>query len=456
MAHQAFSEKLKKLPEIIESPIRMSAPNSSIKIFEGDFIIQHKEIEVTVTGSVYFEFLPQLRASFSGKPKIVPNSFLSQIVQFDPFEIFVESFKIGTGYITDTNIGTSHQEPFIEGICDGSVFMGDSTIPVENVIFSIPNLRNFLGNPVKKQKGPTSISSLSNRIELENESIKFILDKSPEYKELDKSLRKKGGYVLQYSGELRSKKGPMLFKDIEDSFHCLNTFLNFINGRRTSALFRCGFVGEQLKWSDYSSYPVNSYKYVHSWPTTLPDLSNMWRRFSALWKNKNDKDFLTSAIHWYVEVNNNAGYIEGSIIMAQTALELIYNWWIVEDKKLIIGEDSKKLSASNKIRLLLSQLNIVSSNPESFNSLEELVGKNNVDDAPEAMVFIRNAIVHSNKNKRTRLLTIASDAKNEALQLSIWYIEMALLRILEFDGKYADRITKKTNYVPWSNEKIND
>ncbi|MGB4568690.1 MAG: hypothetical protein WBH96_06955, partial [Dysgonamonadaceae bacterium] len=47
---------------------------------------------------------------------------------------------------------------------------------------------------------------------------------------------------------------------------------------------------------------------------------------------------------WYVEANSNAGFSEGSIILAQTALELIYNWWIVENKKIILGKDSENIS----------------------------------------------------------------------------------------------------------------
>lgn len=450
MTNLSTSEKLKDVPQIIESSIKMTEPNSIIEIFKGEFTIQNEEIEVKVIGSLCYEWFPHPRPTFSGEPKIGTGALFSQIIKANTFKIIIDGLDTGEGYITESNFGGPNQKAFIQGIYSQTAFIGDRSIPVERIIFSVPNLREFLGALVKKEK-QNSISSLMNRIELENENNIFILDKSSEYKELNNSLRKKGGYVLQYSGELTSKKGPLLFKDIGDSFHCLNTFLNFLNGRRTSALFISGFVGQEKIWSDYSSYSVNSYKYVHSWPTQFPDLSDIWQRFCHLWKDNNNKDFLTSAIHWYVEINNNAGYIEGSIIMAQTALELIYNWWIIEDKKLILGRDSENISASNKIRLLLSQLNVSASIPESFNYLKELVGKDNVADAPDAIVLIRNAIVHSNHDKRKKLLEIDNDAKYEALKLSIWYIEMALLRILEFDGKYEDRCSKTSRYVPWSN-----
>jgi hypothetical protein len=114
--------------------------------------------------------------------------------------------------------------------------------------------------------------------------------------------------------------------------------------------------------------------------------------------------------------------------MAQTALELLYNWWIIENKKMILGKDSENINASNKIRLISSQLNISYSVPSSFTLLQKFVDENeNINDAPEAIVQIRNAIVHSQQEKRKKLDSIHYKAKYEALQLSIWYIEMTLL-----------------------------
>ncbi len=180
-------------------------------------------------------------------------------------------------------------------------------------------------------------------------------------------------------------------------------------------------------------------------------------RFRKIWKQSpDDKNFLITSIHWYVEANSNAGFSEGSIILAQTALELIYNWWIVENKKIILGKDSENISASNKIRILLSQLNLSNTIPTAFTALRDLQkADNNLIDSPEAIVYIRNAIVHSQEKKRNKLSTIPTDAIYEAQQVYIWYIELSLLCILDYNDEYYDRCIRELyedkclRLVPW-------
>lgn len=62
-------------------------------------------------------------------------------------------------------------------------------------------------------------------------------------------------------------------------------------------------------------------------------------------------------------------------MLAQTALELIYNWWVVVEKKVIIGKDSENISASSNIRLLPAQLNMHYDAPESFKNFKEFLGE---------------------------------------------------------------------------------
>jgi hypothetical protein len=142
--------------------------------------------------------------------------------------------------------------------------------------------------------------------------------------------------------------------------------------------------------------------------------------------------------------------------MAQTALELLYNWFIIENKKLIIGKDSENINASNKIRLLLSQLNINYLVPPKFSHLQQFIDDNiQIIDAPDAVVQIRNAIVHSQEEKRKKLSEIHYLAKHQALQLCIWYVEMSLLAILSYNGKYSNRCSIESyssntvEDVPW-------
>ncbi len=143
--------------------------------------------------------------------------------------------------------------------------------------------------------------------------------------------------------------------------------------------------------------------------------------------------------------------------MAQTALELIYNWLLIEKKGLLIGRDAENINAANKIRLLNSHLNITNKAPDSFEKLQEFIDSNaEIIDAPDAIVQIRNAIVHSQLEKRKKITELHHKTKYEALQLCLWYIEMSLLFILDYNGMYSNRCSReifpndREQNVPWN------
>jgi hypothetical protein len=132
-------------------------------------------------------------------------------------------------------------------------------------------------------------------------------------------------------------------------------------------------------------------------------------------------------------------------MMVQNALELLYNWIIVERKQIIKGENSKNLGASNKIRLLLTQMNINFEVPLALTSLHTFANKKM--DGPEALVQIRNAIVHSQEEKRKKLNALTPSTFSQALHLGLWYVELILLHTLSYTGKYQNRCLKTNHRV---------
>ena len=447
----------KDYPEIIESPIKMSEANSQIIIFEGEFILMNEKNTIKILGIIYFNWLPSSGAYFKGISLEKGLNTSKTLDGINTYKIIANNLEFGDGFITNQNFDSFNGKTKIKGVFSQQVVSGDKSISVDKILFSIPNLREFHGLSIKKTTN-NGVSASKGRLLLENDKYIITIDKSSNYKKLKNELDENGGYILLYNGEIKNKKGPIKFEDSKDIFHCLNTFLTFLNGRRTSALFISGIFENETIWCDYSDYFVDTFKNVTSWPQdhSISSLNKAWRKFSEIWKDTDDRDFLTSTIHWYIEANNNSGFSEGSIIMAQTALELLYNWWIIENKKLIIGKDSENINASNKIRLLLSQLDINHTLPISFSNLQAFIDiEKQIIDAPDAIVQIRNAIVHSQVEKRKKLSSINYKAKYEALQLCLWYIEMTLLKILEYDDKYHNRTSseiiksKKIEYVPW-------
>lgn len=69
-------------------------------------------------------------------------------------------------------------------------------------------------------------------------------------------------------------------------------------------------------------------------------------------------------------------------------------------------------------------------------------------DGPEAVVEIRNTLAHPARKLR-------EDAAFQASQLSMWYLEMALLYLFDFKGECANRTvfgkhSQAREKVPWS------
>lgn len=461
MTKDELLERNKDIPDIIESSIIMSEANSSHKIYEGDYLLKSEFEEIKVNGNINFDWVANSGSHFEGNVIIDHSLYKDFSSSNSIYKIIINGLEFGNGFITNTTFENNVESAFIKGTLSQQAVFGDKSIAVDKIIFSIPNFRDFHGFPVKKLTD-TNFSTSRNRLRLENDYYIISIDKCIDYKSRLESLEEKGGYIILYYGELISKKGPVKLEETKDIFHCFNTFITFLNGKRTSAIFLQGIYEDEVIWCDYTDYFVDTHKNVQSWPQrhSIQGLNELWQSFSSLWRDTEDKNFLISVIHWYVEANGNRGFSEGSIIMAQTALELLYNWWIIERKKLIVGKDSENINASNKIRLLLSQLNISNSVPEAFTELQNFLDESkDIVDAPDAVVQIRNAIVHSQEEKRKKLSSIHYKAKYETLQLCIWYIEMALLCILDYDDKYFNRCSKEIyvikaeEYVPWKKQK---
>jgi hypothetical protein len=66
-------EKLKEIPNIIESSVILKKPNSPIRIFKGDFLLINSEhdIKIDIKGEINFEWFPNYGCIFLGDISIV-------------------------------------------------------------------------------------------------------------------------------------------------------------------------------------------------------------------------------------------------------------------------------------------------------------------------------------------------------------------------------------------------
>jgi len=441
MTPKELKNEYKDVPEIVNSPIEMKEANEPIHIYDGVIELRLQDTKIKLTGEILFGWFPSPGVRFSGTVKNSTTDLMRSIKSHEKFDLIINGLKFGQCFISNTTFGTTVN---IEGLVSTEAVKGDKSIAVSKVIFAVPNLRDFFGLPVKKIND-TDIKLSRSRLRFENDNYIIVLDKSNEYKNLKKSLQAKGGYVTLYSGEVSKKRGNFNFEEQQKLFHCFLTFLGFLNGRRCSPLFRQGIFNSRTIWCDYTSYLTDQYKFVKTWPQkhSIEGLDELWKEFYEKWQNEDDRDCLNTVIHWYVEANGNSGFVEGAIVMVQNALELLYNWLIVEKLEIIKDYDAINLAAANKIRLLLSQISLSKTIPTTLKETNQFIKKNINEyqdiDGPELFVKIRNAIVHSQAEKRKKLSSIPNRVKYEALQLGLLYLELSVLYILNFKGQYFNR-----------------
>lgn len=445
--------RINDIPLALEENVEMQLPNAPLLIFKGDFQLFVFEKFIKVNGSLFFIWQPSLGVRLECTINQSESIGIHDFMLVEDFEIIIDketSFKAFISRVTsNSNV--------LEAVIYEMPVFGNKSIPVDTIKFSIPNLKRIHGDAVRRElvSGQTNTSS---RIVLTNKKFEFILDMRHGYKELSEILKKEGGHLPLYNGQLKKikKNSSISYVEIDNQIRCLNCFLTFLNGRRVGAMLFKGEHENNNVWTDYRYYATENYQSTFSWsgPFIKSEIiGQLWKDFCEIWNDKENNQFLILAIKWYSEANMNEVSADTRLIMAQSTLELIYNWWIIEKEKLISEDDAKNLKAANKIKLVLSHLNLSYAIPNEYSELKNLMKLVNLNDGPNMIVYVRNCLVHSNSKKRQDVFNISPMARAEVVFLANWYIELSLLKILNYNGLYQRR-TIGNEYVPWAKMEI--
>jgi hypothetical protein len=141
------------------------------------------------------------------------------------------------------------------------------------------------------------------------------------------------------------------------------------------------------------------------------------------------------------------------IPIACSGLELLA-WAILQREEWLTTDGLGKLPKSGLLRLLLQWAGIPTALPSHFSALEARAKEFDQAGGPEVVFNVRNALVHPPKRlddpewpDRGVLM--------EAWQLTTWYLELALLRVFNYNGEYwsrlrLGRLESDTEPVPWA------
>lgn len=443
---------IKDVPESIAPTVPMKEPNIDLPVYEGMLNLKAGDLDLEVMGKITFSWNPRPQAVLSARIPYEKKNW-----GIERYEVYIDGVLFGNCLIISKTLTNFADELPIYAIFTGPCVLGDRSIGVSEVRFSVPNMDKIRGSNTYTLTDNNGLSQNANRLEFSAGVYKITIDWRQDYEEMRDNLSWKGGYMVLYGGRIaRSDGKPLTLEEVRNDLYSVGRFLSFLNGKRTTPIFLHGVHEGEVLWRDYTEFNVQRETPARSWSPKMfnPQIGQLLTNFFEYNKDKDDDYALDVAIHWYTEANTGAGYLEGSTIMAQSALELLYNWILIEKMQLIKGKDAENISAANKIRLLLSQMKIDYMAPASFVFLNGFIEDTpEIADAPEATVYVRNAIVHAQLEKRKKLQSIPLPARQQALELTLWYIEMALLFVLGYNAGYVDRrnaqIGNMLSTVPW-------
>ena len=162
---------------------------------------------------------------------------------------------------------------------------------------------------------------------------------------------------------------------------------------------------------------------------------------------------LSPRFYWYVLANDGASGIDASIILAQAALERLCWTVYVGTNGGLSKAGFKRLPAADQLRLLLARAGMPLSIPDELQELRKLARKSNWDGA-DAFVNLRNSLVHPGQTKEADFY--AGNVGLEAWHLGMWYLELILLHLFDYNGVYSLRLKPggwvgDVENVPWLN-----
>ena len=95
------------------------------------------------------------------------------------------------------------------------------------------------------------------------------------------------------------------------------------------------------------------------------------------------------------------------------------------------------------LRETLNEQGIPTTIPPGFLRLKAFQDQHNLQDGVQSFVKIRNIVIHGDQQPVDRFVFL------EAHEHGQWFVEMLLLRMFEYSGRYRSRLTRDQNTSPY-------
>ena len=350
--------------------------------------------------------------------------FWISLRNFKKIKVMIQTYQIGGNGIKGTLIPTKQLSTVVK-----------KRRRLQSVKFSILNFPIFFG----QQDKWIEENNTSHRLgfaQIKASPWLIEISEAQNLCENLKILKSNPGFVITHTGIIKLSNGNTFsVKDVEDILSGLGKFLSFThgvysgltliegedrNGNKTWIQWGCSPYTKP--WRDNQSKTMIIQ--TEGWDFISDVFPEFWVQFT---RGDDWKRTIIRAIDWYLISNESALHV--GIIITQAALERL-SYQILGQKKGNTGEF---------IRDTLKKLNLDPQIPSSCSKLKKIQKANNLAHGPHTLIEIRNDFVHP-KNK---LGEITNDVLHESRNLGQRYIELILLKLFKYRGRYINRLNNK-------------
>jgi len=480
---------MNNLPPALRPIYTTAKPNENILLYEGSFKIsfhinQHP-VQTQGNGTLEYVWFPSpcIKFEFFNQDRDIDTISYAHANNL-PTSLALSDIKVSVNVSISSSSSGGKDGNFVSGRIKEAVVQGEDQ-DLAYVLFHVVNFHDFIGRPPSVLEQGTNRKHIE-RIVFEAEEWKITLDQLETTTKNVKSLNSQGGFAITHVGKLEKLNGQSFSgEEATDFLKIVADFLSFARGFRVPLILLVGYDAEGNEiWQHWNSSVGHSWKYVDSWfpMNEAHILADVFPGFLSWWRDWEKSTKVSLYSYWE---SNFAPTLEVKITLTQVALELI-----AYEQGLTEGNASEKLRQLLKkfeipINLPFDQPSRKSVDPlaEAFRPqspplVENLIlfkeklkqefeqkleqetkekEKKKIEenlknlDAPYVFTKVRNNIVHPKKNIED-LETYLYDVSD----LGLWYLELVLLAIFDYQGCYRNRLLKyqqdgDKEPVPWSN-----
>ncbi len=299
-------------------------------------------------------------------------------------------------------------------------------------------------------------------VSLNHDGWRFRIVAVPESGDRGEQLNATGGYACTHVGQLkRVDDSAFAVEDATYVLESLRQFLSFARGAACALPIHWGRgEDDKIVWRRFQSPVVDPWRRSHlPWIGkglhTGGILGELFDLFCGIHQDPNYRESLVVVLHWYRHCNTRSSGLEGSLVLGMAALDLLGALIVVDRDGAMSAGRYDGLSGSEKLRKLLEALNLPPAVPQRYEALSRFAKNHGNWDSGQALAELRNGFVHAKEERRRIVFGLDGKAATpNAWQLSLWYQELALLRLLEYRGRYFNRTTAswvgQVETVPWS------